>query len=921
MGKHIKTYAEYMKAINADCLLEGLLGEGLFPPRIPPVFTSAPFLGYVKMNNTVIRGWKCKPTQYITYESMRNTNTPRIMGIPNPITYAQLCLILKDEWGRLTTHFEHLTQSQDHKVSRIHLRKMAHTTSLFEMNYSNHYDDGDVETDLELDSRYVVEADISTCFPSMYSHALAWALVGKPVAKSTKGDHTAWYNKLDEMVRNLRDGETNGFLIGPHASNLLSEVILCAIDDRLKEYKYIRHIDDYKCFVSTSDEAERFLTDLGKELKEFGLSLNHKKTKIVKLPVGQEESWVNKLENYFAFHTEGILNYKQIHAFIEYVIDLLNETGNAAIVNFAMKMIARRNLSENARVYYTKQVLHLALLYPYLIFLLDECLFVPFATRKNDVRRISEKMYGYGMKTRNAELVAYALYFAMRYKFSLTVYNSEKILGLEDCVLNTVAWMYARDNQLDLTGYVLHAQEMTKQNDVDRNWLFVYEVLPKNDLNAEWKKLKAAKVSFVKPNQEIVARISPDYEGVFLKKGLTCSNHIFIQMVDKIMLDVNCEHKYGQADRLILMNGLKCILINLYIAFLNRKNLIMPKNERFYKELEPDLSEKNLSVIQDLILWLKNNLYIGERLGNPEDGASCYWPLPKLYQELEKIPSDTIAVTYENDTCVIIKDEHKQVILNVSLSDKGQDYFRKLTEINNAYARHRFSCIAADNRLHMLYPSLRAIFNDSSWDRGGRLYSFNSCGLNYQDIPSDLRETIMIDDQKTIELDYSALHISMLYAQEHISPPPSPYDIGTPLMRSLCKQATLLLLNASNKEQVIYLLKKNRDDLSGKSGLSPRKVALRDALSACDDFCALLSKIEQYHQQIRKYFYTGIGIELQSRDSMMALTIVDFFRVKDIPVLPVHDSFIIGKQYKSELAKEMHTAFSAFNNHFDCVVK
>ena len=33
---------------------------------------------------------------------------------------------------------------------------------------------------------------------------------------------------------------------------------------------------------------------------------------------------------------------------------------------------------------------------------------------------------------------------------------------------------------------------------MDRNWLFIYETLEENDLNGDWKKLKHAKVSFLK---------------------------------------------------------------------------------------------------------------------------------------------------------------------------------------------------------------------------------------------------------------------------------------------------------------------------------------------------------------------------------------------------------------------------------------
>lgn len=45
----------------------------------------------------------------------------------------------------------------------------------------------------------------------------------------------------------MHHGETHGILIGPHSSNILSEIILTVVDRKLyeKHYRYVRAIDDY----------------------------------------------------------------------------------------------------------------------------------------------------------------------------------------------------------------------------------------------------------------------------------------------------------------------------------------------------------------------------------------------------------------------------------------------------------------------------------------------------------------------------------------------------------------------------------------------------------------------------------------------------------------------------------------------------
>ena len=65
---------------------------------------------------------------------------------------------------------------------------MKGSDSLFSMNYKNWKDDGTPEPDLLLGAKYLVHADVSNCFPSIYTHALSWVLVGKDVAKQNQKD-------------------------------------------------------------------------------------------------------------------------------------------------------------------------------------------------------------------------------------------------------------------------------------------------------------------------------------------------------------------------------------------------------------------------------------------------------------------------------------------------------------------------------------------------------------------------------------------------------------------------------------------------------------------------------------------------------------------------------------------------------------
>ena len=55
--------------------------------------------------------------------------------------------------------------------------------------------------------RYMVNADISTCFTSIYTHSLSWALVGKEMAKQNRNTKV-WYNMIDNATRKTTHDET-----------------------------------------------------------------------------------------------------------------------------------------------------------------------------------------------------------------------------------------------------------------------------------------------------------------------------------------------------------------------------------------------------------------------------------------------------------------------------------------------------------------------------------------------------------------------------------------------------------------------------------------------------------------------------------------------------------------------------------------
>ncbi|EHI79663.1 hypothetical protein HMPREF9093_00056 [Fusobacterium sp. oral taxon 370 str. F0437] len=379
-----------MSEIKPDELYDSLVSYGMFSEKLPSIFTGDLFLNYCK--NICKQSFSDEWRGYINYESMRNINIPRNIGIPTPMGHELLCKTLMKHWTELIKYFETKTKGQSRIISRIHIRKMQDTKAIFLMNYKNWIDDGTPEPEIYLGKRYMIHTDISKCYPSIYTHAIPWALVGKDIAKNNIGKYKEWYNQIDHFAQISKNGETHGLLIGPHTSNILSEIILCAIDKELsKKYdSYIRNIDDYICYVDTKEEADNFIIDLNRELRKYDLLMNHKKTEIYELPICVVETWIHKIQNHIVTFQKfkNYIDYREIQAFIDFIIKLVSEnTDNNSVILYAVKVLKNFTLTKNAQEYLVKSIVSLSLLYPYLVPILGQYIFEKYNVDTNQIQK------------------------------------------------------------------------------------------------------------------------------------------------------------------------------------------------------------------------------------------------------------------------------------------------------------------------------------------------------------------------------------------------------------------------------------------------------------------------------------------------------------------------------------------------------
>jgi Reverse transcriptase (RNA-dependent DNA polymerase) len=490
------------KLSEAD-VLNGLLDYGLFADKVPPCFKSEGLAAFASASMSAVveetdekklkDGIDPRAHDYIRYEAMRDINIPRHLGIPHPEAYAVQSLAISRHWKEIATH----CNQPNPAISRIHVRHTGNG-SIFEMNYKGRerYQLEEDEIRWMAGAQYVVHADVASCFPSIYTHSIPWALHGKAAAKKSSSITALAGNLLDKCTQSTRDKQTNGLLIGPHSSNIIAEIILTKIDSELQAKGYgkvARHIDDYVFYADDFAQAERFVKDLGLCLRGFELSLNDKKTRILPLPRPSTENWIQRL-NRFAFPKDEEVRFSIVRSFLDLALECSQTAGKSTPLNYAIKALANpkspRKLNERARRLYVLEAMNLALAYPYLAPQLDEHVFDRYGHEDltSQVAEFSSALAKMGVRKLYPDAIAHALYYVLKHGVSLSMNDEElkEIVALDDCITNVLLLEYATRHKRTkvISAIKKRATDIksSEKRERDKQWLLIYQVWSAKEL-------------------------------------------------------------------------------------------------------------------------------------------------------------------------------------------------------------------------------------------------------------------------------------------------------------------------------------------------------------------------------------------------------------------------------------------------------
>lgn len=450
-----------------------------YPDDIPSkIFSTEDFKPDVadEMLNRYQTARRSKGYDQIEYRATRFNNVTRLIHIPHPLPYADLCKCISENWNKLSHICENCNsrlKPVHHDNGRLIMGEYEHLEQILVMESEN-FSELRLRLDISTGKFYRVKADISSFFPSIYTHSVPWALVGHDEAKANASNRNLWYNKLDKTQQNLKRAETQGIPIGPATSNIISELILYQVDETLHNngYKFTRYVDDYECYCGTRGQAEDFILVLEQELRKYLLNLNPQKVQIEELPLGFQDQWVIVLRN--SLPTKLKLSPRDIMDFLNSALELQKHHPDGSIWKYAARMLANsKKFDKNSASFFLEYLIAIAVHTPSVLPILCQ-----IAKKYNvDSGLKINSVLKQAIKFQHSDAICWCLYFMGICNIAVSDELAKAIIETKDCMSMgmLIALNQHREKVVDFLDDKVNA---CSEYDCDQYWILIHELAP-----------------------------------------------------------------------------------------------------------------------------------------------------------------------------------------------------------------------------------------------------------------------------------------------------------------------------------------------------------------------------------------------------------------------------------------------------------
>lgn len=315
---------------------ENLLRNEFFPSELPTCFNTDDLANCAQDVINVANSFGREYSVPLKYSGYKSEASRRKFAVPNPYHYCKtvnliacneesIAAILKKSKYSLTAPIEKTIKKTQPYAKKS--ESIADTKREIEKQYQ--------------DNRYEIRLDISSFFDNVYTHSIPWAMHGIAYAKRNRNDKNLLGNQLDKQMRSMNYDQTNGILVGNAVSRIISEIILCTIDEQIqKQFPNIscrRFVDDYFIYTQDSTQIQEIISFIRGSLAQYELSFNENKIQINESPFLYGKPWVEQIKQYI---------HLQPDVFLSKLIMEYNTHKDIAIIKYGLKVIAQCRYTE-----------------------------------------------------------------------------------------------------------------------------------------------------------------------------------------------------------------------------------------------------------------------------------------------------------------------------------------------------------------------------------------------------------------------------------------------------------------------------------------------------------------------------------------------------------------------------------------------
>lgn len=354
-------------------------------------------------------------------------------------------------------------------------------------------------------------------------------------------------------------------------------------------------------------------------------------------------------------------------------------------------------------------------------------------------------------------------------------------------------------------------------------------------------------------------------------------------------------------------NTLACIIYNLISCIRKNRKLVYSRNTA-----EKCKNKKKISVykVKKVVDWLEQQEYIVNFIAPPyrdKDERKVSYIVPTLKFVEEFCDSTEVQrmaeLAYQEAYAYIeLRNEDKEPVSfrNTKQTQRLEEVVKKINLLNDI-------CTVRDKFGNVLNNFYCRVFNND-FGHGGRFYRADVLRLPHSEGRLG-RYDITINGNPVVEIDYGNLHFRIAAVRERINLDNVSSDVYMGILephektdsnRAIVKLAVNIMFNSIDDDAAIGAIQmemnfkyKGDETLTLKTGTE------------------VFNRVKSAYPQFESLFCNGdgYGSVLQNYDSELAACVLDVMAGKSIPCLPVHDSFIVERQYQRILESAMGECF------------